>query len=438
MALVESKETKDTSLADIIAENFSGHQIRVDSKTGYLCVSDICKAADSEWSRYSKLEGSKSFIKELSSALRIGRALLIKTNISGAYEIRGTWAHSRIALHMCFTKFPKFAMFVMDIVERFASGDLTLAEEVISRHDSINDTNTQFTSRSDVNTNRRITHADTISNDVLKADPKKAAIRQKSFKRLEFKYNRLVLDHKDTKLQLDEATITVFDQADQLDEMMVTLNRQSADIQKLLGFATETKETLGRTEKTLGETKETLGRTEKTLGETKESLGRTEKTLGETKEVVTKISSKLSRAIPNRVVYSGVSKNQLESTHVYRHDNFVYGIEFEYHMFRCQKRSLMGCVKNRIRTLWRQRRESGGNPDSRPAVPILEEIDLEKYFDNHPNPVMFWTRFAEHMERIGAIELNPANKMQFSMIVEEDDFKEELYWFDLERGIDLE
>jgi hypothetical protein len=411
MALVEAKDTKDPSgIANIIAEKFSGHEIRVDSKKGYLCVSDICKAADSEWSQYARYKGFKSFIQELSTSLRIHRDLLIKKITTGANEIRGTWAHSRIALHMCFTKFPKFAMFVMDIVERFASGDLTLAEEVISRHDSINDTNTQFTSRSDVNTNRRITHADTISNDVLKADPKKAAVRQKSFKRLEFKYNRLVLDHKDTKLQLDEATITVFDQADQLDEMMVTLNRQSADIQRLLGFATETKETLGRTEKTLGETK----------------------------EEVTKVSSKLSRAIPNRVVYSGVSKNQLESTHVYRHDNFVYGIEFEYHMFRCQKRSLIGCVKNRIRTLWRQRRESGGNPDSRPAVPILEEIDLEKYFDNHPNPVMFWTRFAEHMERIGAIELNPTNKMQFSMIVEEDDFKEELYWFDLERGIDLE
>ena len=176
----------------------------------------------------------------------------------------------------------------------------------------------------------------------------------------------------------------------QITDLTAEVRNQSAQIQKLLGFATETK---------------------KTLGETK-------KTLGETKEEITKVSNKLDRAIPNRVVYTGVPRNQRESTYVYQHNNFEYGIEYEYHMFRCQKRSIKSCIKNRIRTLWRQRRESSGNPNSRPSVPILEEINMEKYFDDQPNPVMFWTRFAKYMERIGAIELNPANKMQFSMVVE--------------------
>jgi hypothetical protein len=122
MALVETKASevvKATCLANIISENFSGHEIRVDKETGYICVSDICKAGNSEWSRYSKLEGSKAFIEELSASLCCGRTELIKTIQGGSSKLQGTWAHSRIVTHMCFTKFPKFAFSVTGWIEEW-------------------------------------------------------------------------------------------------------------------------------------------------------------------------------------------------------------------------------------------------------------------------------------------------------------------------------
>ena len=346
-------------------------------------------------------------------------------------KVPGTWVHPRIALDIARWVSAKLAVKMNDWLIQFLTGDLSLAENIIQKHDEINDTNTQFTSRSDINTGNRITFVDTVSNEVLKANPKKASVRQKSYKRLELKYKMSVADHKDTKLQLNEAITTVFDQADQIDELMAKVDKQSADLQKLLGFATETKDEVAKVSKNLVEAKEEVVKVSKKSDMLKKDLNESKDEVIKVSRKADDLSKKLDKAIPNRVVYTEVPKNQLESAYVYKHINYSYGTDFEYHMFRCQEKSLQSCVRNRIQTLRKNQNNERG------SVPVLEILNLNKYFENNPNSVIFWTRFSEYMERIGAIDLNHNNKMQFNMIVEEYDFREELYWFDLERGSDL-
>ena len=60
-----------------------------------------------------------------------------------------------------------------------------------------------------------------------------------------------------------------------------------------------------------------------------------------------------------------------------------------------------------------------------------------RFFENNPNVVAFWTRFSDEEIIKGSIEVEPGNKMRFTMIVEEDDFIEALEWFDLESDSDL-
>jgi hypothetical protein len=88
-------DNSDT-LANVISEQFDGHNVRVDADTGYICVSDICKAGNSRFSDYYKLKTTKKFILELSRVTHICTSKLVKMIKKGPNSKRGTWAHPAI------------------------------------------------------------------------------------------------------------------------------------------------------------------------------------------------------------------------------------------------------------------------------------------------------------------------------------------------------
>jgi len=388
MSLTKQNETKELkqalSLSKIISEKFSGHEIRVDKDTGYICVSDICKAANSEWSRYSKLKGSKAFIEELSTSLRIGRdlrigrTLLIKKITSGVNEIRGTWAHQRIALHMCFNKFPKFAMFVMDIVERFASGDLKLAEEVIQRHDSLNDTNTTFTSRASVRTGERITIADSIPNEELKNNTKKAIKVEKQFKRLEVKYKRLKAKANNLEINYDETSLIVWEQCSEIDQLMIELkeNEKKAD--------EERKKSEERFQALMVRTQHIVDQNEDLH----------EEIIGVSSDIL-EVEEKLDTILPNHVSLEGVRPGEKEIIVISRFTNVNPRVSTEkpFLVYKGQLRSVGDVRKGHVADLTAMRQERLRRNLRRSEIPKITE--LFRVGDNGyiPNAKKTWTPF---------------------------------------------
>lgn len=116
----ESKDTKNPSgIANIIAEKFSGHKIRVDKETGYICGSDICKAGGKLLGHYKENKDAKAFIKYLSTSLKVSRKLLIKTITSGVNETRGTWVHPCVATDIARWISPKFGVQISIWIEEW-------------------------------------------------------------------------------------------------------------------------------------------------------------------------------------------------------------------------------------------------------------------------------------------------------------------------------
>jgi len=165
--------------------------------------------------------------------------------------------------------------------------------------------------------------------------------------------------------------------------------------------------------------------------ETRQELREEHKKTTVARKEARKTREKIERILPDYVVMKSIPENQKELIYVFRHTNHVYGIESEYHIFRCQKRGIKSCLHGRIKKVWKERRQDLHLPAVRP---VFESLDLDRFFEHNPNAVAFWTWFSEEEVSKGSIELEPGNKMRFNMIVNEEDFIESLEWADFERS----
>ncbi len=127
------------SVTDIISEQFDEVKIRVNKDNGYICASDLCKAGCKRWPDYKRLDGTREFIQELESVVQMTTTQLIISKRGGTSSQQGTWVHPKIALDLARWISPKIALFIYDIFERYASGDITLIKEVVDKHDMYKD-----------------------------------------------------------------------------------------------------------------------------------------------------------------------------------------------------------------------------------------------------------------------------------------------------------
>ena len=91
---------------------------------GYVNATAMCKAAGKEIRHYSSLVSTKEFLAELSGGVRIPTDLLVKKIVTGENEIRGTWVHPQVAIHLAQWLSPKFAVKVTKWVLDWMSGKL--------------------------------------------------------------------------------------------------------------------------------------------------------------------------------------------------------------------------------------------------------------------------------------------------------------------------
>ena len=89
---------------------------------GYINATAMCQAAGKKISHYSDTDGTKAFIKELSSDAGIPASELIQTIKGEEPHLQGTWVHPQVAIHMAQWLSPKFAVQVSKWVYDWMSG----------------------------------------------------------------------------------------------------------------------------------------------------------------------------------------------------------------------------------------------------------------------------------------------------------------------------
>jgi hypothetical protein len=94
--MAESKEQEEFKYEKTV---FCNHEIRLlEFEHGkYINANDLGRAGGKPWSNYKKLKDTDLFLTELSGALLIRRADLVKSETKNCPE-RGTWIHPHVAI----------------------------------------------------------------------------------------------------------------------------------------------------------------------------------------------------------------------------------------------------------------------------------------------------------------------------------------------------
>lgn len=96
------------------------HQRKAD---GYINATAMCKVAGKEWSGYRRLDTTQAFIAALETSLQIHRDHLVQTIMTGANEVRGTWVHPQVAVHLAQWLSAEFAVKVSQWIVEWMKGD---------------------------------------------------------------------------------------------------------------------------------------------------------------------------------------------------------------------------------------------------------------------------------------------------------------------------
>lgn len=106
----------------LIPHAYQGELIQQQKATGYINATAMCKAAGKNFADYTRLGTTKAFIKELAGSMGIPMDRLISTVLTGPNDVRGSWVHPQVAIHLAQWASPKFAVSVSEWVVDWMSG----------------------------------------------------------------------------------------------------------------------------------------------------------------------------------------------------------------------------------------------------------------------------------------------------------------------------
>lgn len=93
-------------------------------KDGYVNATAMCKAGGKLFGDYRRLGGTTPFLDALSRSMGIPIDLLVVTIATGANELRGTWVHPQVAIHLAQWISPEFAVRVTQWIFDWMSGKI--------------------------------------------------------------------------------------------------------------------------------------------------------------------------------------------------------------------------------------------------------------------------------------------------------------------------
>ena len=120
-------------LRDNASLQIEGISIICRASDGYINATQLCKAANNKsktWYEWQRTASNTEFLNELSRSQGIPCDVLVKSNITGPNETRGTWVHPQIAINIAQWISPAFDVKVSKwIYELLVCGNVTYGAE---------------------------------------------------------------------------------------------------------------------------------------------------------------------------------------------------------------------------------------------------------------------------------------------------------------------
>lgn len=107
---------------DLIPHDYRGEIIAQRAQDGYINATAMCQAAGKRFSDYNRLSTTSEFIAELVGSTGIPADLLVTSVIAGPNELRGTWVHPHVAVHLAQWSSARFAVMVSRWVFEWMTG----------------------------------------------------------------------------------------------------------------------------------------------------------------------------------------------------------------------------------------------------------------------------------------------------------------------------
>lgn len=121
---MDNKPIQTKLMLPIINHETDNQIINQRIEDGYVNATAMCKASKKMFADYYRLSTTKAFLEELSRSMGIPIDILVQQITTGLNELRGTWVHPQVAIHLAQWLSPKFAVLVTQWVMDWMSGKL--------------------------------------------------------------------------------------------------------------------------------------------------------------------------------------------------------------------------------------------------------------------------------------------------------------------------
>lgn len=112
----------DGNQIELVPHTYQGSLIQQRSKDGYINATAMCKAAGKLFADYTRLRSTGDFLTALGGSMGIPINRLVMTVVTGANEVRGSYVHPQVAIHLAQWLSAEFAVKVSEWVYDWMSG----------------------------------------------------------------------------------------------------------------------------------------------------------------------------------------------------------------------------------------------------------------------------------------------------------------------------
>jgi hypothetical protein len=108
--------------AALVPHTFQGAVIQQRLNDGYINATAMCKASGKLLADYTRLQTTRDFLVELAGSMGIPIDRLVRSIMTGPNDLRGTWVHPQVAIHLGQWVSAKFAVQVSEWVFKWITG----------------------------------------------------------------------------------------------------------------------------------------------------------------------------------------------------------------------------------------------------------------------------------------------------------------------------
>ncbi len=107
---------------ELVPHSYQGALIQQRADDGFINATAMCKASSKQWGHYRENAQTRAFLAALAGSLGIPMDLMIQPITTGPNEVRGTWIHPQVAIHLAQWLSPEFAVKVTEWVYEWMTG----------------------------------------------------------------------------------------------------------------------------------------------------------------------------------------------------------------------------------------------------------------------------------------------------------------------------